>query len=137
MITTLTMASLLFASAPTLDPILQDDPATSSPLSETGADNLSARQLAKGRTQRAIIALEKRLETAPDDPALLINLGIAHAQSGDAPKARILFERAIASPDSIQLETADGDAIDSRRLARKALWMLDRGDFEPKLSRRN
>ena len=85
----------------------------------------------------AIAALEEQLAAPPDDPALLINLRIAHAQSGEPDLARTMFERALVSPDPIGLETADGGVIDSRRLARKAMRMLERGEFTAKLTRRD
>lgn len=98
---------------------------------------LEAEQLAKGRTVNAIAALEKHIEAAPDDPALLINLGIAHAQAGNDVEARTMFKRALLSPDPVELETASEGTIDSRRLARKAMRMLDRGEFATRISRRD
>jgi len=65
----------------------------------------------------------------PHDPAVLINLGIAYAQKGDDAKARTAFEAALACHEVVELDTADGSATDSRRLARKALKMLERGEF--------
>ena len=102
---------------------------------ETAA--LEADQLAKGRSANAIAALEKHVAEAPEDPALLINLGIAHAQSGDSAQARAMFQRALVSPEPIELETANGEVTDSRRLARKAMRMLERGEFTTRLSRRD
>lgn len=105
--------------------------------STTEAQSLASNQLADGRTTNAIAALEEGVAASPNDPALLINLGIAHAQKGQDDKARALFERALVSPNPVELETADGAATDSRRLARKAIRMLDRGEFAPQLSRRD
>ena len=112
-------------------------PQDASDTSTTEAQNLASNQLADGRTTNAISALEGRVAASPNDPALLINLGIAHAQKGQDDKARALFERALVSPNPVELETADGAATDSRRLARKAIRMLDRGEFAPQLSRRD
>ena len=98
---------------------------------------LESDKLAKGRALTAIAALEKRVEKSPEDPGLLINLGIAHAQAGNAQTARAMFERALTSPEPIELETADGDITDSRRLARKALRMLENGEFTTRISRRD
>ena len=61
--------------------------------------------------------------------AVLINLGIAYAQGGDEAKARAAFEQALACHEVVELDTADGSATDSRRLARKAIRMLERGEF--------
>lgn len=107
------------------------DSAQSNFASNDQAEQLGAVSLANGNELRAIRALEKQLEANPDDPALLINLGIAHATLGDEDKARQLFKAAMESRERIELETADGYAMDSRRLARKAIGMLDRGEFRP------
>ena len=92
---------------------------------------LAADTLAQGHALRAIAFLEGELEEQPGDPALLINLGIAHAQLGNEDDARECFEAVMASRDVIELETAEGSTTDSRRLARRALAMLDRGAFAP------
>ena len=75
--------------------------------------------------------LKAELEEHPGDPALLINLGIAYAQNGSTAEARKSFEAALASREVVELETANGTATDSRRLARRALAMLSRGEFRP------
>jgi tetratricopeptide (TPR) repeat protein len=113
--------------------------AAASPLAATTADvaraapeanaELSARPLAAGRADQAIAALEKASAADPGDAAVLINLGIAYAQTGDEARARDAFRQALACEEVIELETADGLATDSRRLARKALKMLERGEF--------
>lgn len=92
---------------------------------------LAADTLADGRTMQAIAQLEAELDLHPGDPAVLINLGIAQAQSGREDEARASFEAAMRSRDVVELETASGSATDSRRLARHALAMLDRGEFRP------
>ena len=86
-------------------------------------------ELVAGRDEAAIAAIEKCKELAQDDPARLINHGIALARLGRYDEARADFEAAAAAPTSVELETAAGDFADSRRLARKALAMLDSGDF--------
>lgn len=98
---------------------------------------LAAASLADGESVRAIAMLKTALEQAPGDPALLINLGIAYAQSGSDAEARTAFEAAMSARESVELETANGTAIDSRRLARRALGMLDRGEFRPARSSRD
>lgn len=64
-----------------------------------------------------------------DDPAALINLGIAHARNGDRQTAKAMFTRAFYAREWVELETATGDWVDSRTLARQALAMLDEGRF--------
>lgn len=93
------------------------------------APELAARTLAAGRSDEARATLERASLADPHDPAVLINLGIAYAQAGDEAKARAAFAKALACEEVIELDTADGGTTDSRRLARKALRMLDRGEF--------
>jgi uncharacterized protein YfaS (alpha-2-macroglobulin family) len=88
---------------------------------EAGYAHLSA-----GRDVAAIALLETRRETA-EEPAALINLGIAYARQGDIARARALFKAAERAPDRVELETATGQWVDSRVLARQALAMLDGG----------
>lgn len=90
--------------------------------------DLSASTLAAGRDSEAIAELEAH---SSKDPGQLINLGIAYARKGETEAARDLFQAALESPNPIELETADGRSTDSRRLARKALRMLDNGEFAP------
>jgi Tfp pilus assembly protein PilF len=91
--------------------------------------DLAAQPLAQGRAELALAMLEKASAADPHDAAVLINLGIAYAQMGHETKARAAFEQALACHEVVELETADGSAIDSRRLARKAIKMLERGEF--------
>lgn len=90
---------------------------------------LAAQTLAAGREDEALAVLQRASAADPHDPAVLINLGIAYAQKGDDAKARAAFEAALTCHEVVELDTADGSATDSRRLARKALRMLDRGEF--------
>lgn len=85
--------------------------------------------LVEGRDVAAIAAIMDNDRIAADDPARLINLGIAYARMGDAALARRLFEAARDNRERVELETATGAWIDSRRLARQALAMLARGEF--------
>lgn len=93
------------------------------------APELAARTLAAGRADEALATLERASLADPHDPAVLINLGIAYARAGDEAKARAAFVRALACENVIELDTADGSTTDSRRLARKAMRMLGRGEF--------
>lgn len=93
------------------------------------APELAAQTLAAGRAEEALATLEKANVSAPHDAAVLINLGIAYAHAGQEAKARMAFDQAIACHEVIELDTADGTSTDSRRLARKAIRMLDRGEF--------
>lgn len=90
---------------------------------------LASKAIASGEATQAISMLESELRRYPGDPALLINLGIAHAHVGDEAEARAMFEAAVEARENVELETANGRTTDSRRLARQALAMLDRGEF--------
>ncbi|MEE4155006.1 MAG: tetratricopeptide repeat protein [Erythrobacter sp.] len=97
----------------------------------SSSEQLSSRALARGESELAIRRLELALDQRPEDPALLINLGIALAQIGEDAQAQTMFERALVSSEPVGLETAEGKLVDSRRLARKAMRMLERGEFTP------
>lgn len=118
-----TLIAAAFAMTPRPDPA---DPPAAAFLQ---ASDLVAQPLTDGRTDEALAKLEKATAANPHDAALLINLGIAHAQRGEEAKARAAFEQAAACHEVIELTTADGSVTDSRRLARKALKMLARGEF--------
>ncbi len=96
---------------------------------QSGDGQLAAQTLSDGESVRAIAQLRAALDQSPGDPALLINLGIAYAQSGSDAEALEAFEAAMSSRDVVELETAEGRATDSRRLARRAIRMLERGEF--------
>lgn len=96
---------------------------------------LAAQTLAAGQGDEALAVLQRAAATDPHDAAVLINLGIAYAHKGDDAKARAAFEAALACHEVIELDTADGSATDSRRLARKALRMLERGEFRSAATR--
>jgi tetratricopeptide (TPR) repeat protein len=121
------LVAALFAAAPL------PAPASTAPVARLG--DLAAQKLTAGRGDEALAVLEKASAANPHDAAVLINLGIAHAQRGDDAKARTAFEAALACHEVVELDTADGAATDSRRLARKAIKMLERGEFRPASAR--
>lgn len=82
-----------------------------------------------GRAGRAAGAIVRASLVDANDPAVLINRGIAYAQAGDEARAREAFTRVLAHEEVVDLETADGATTDSRKLARKAMRMLERGEF--------
>jgi uncharacterized protein (DUF1786 family) len=95
------------------------------------ATDVAFDELSKGQNVAAIARIEANDTLAHDDPARLINLGIAHAREGNDDAARTMFRAAARSESSVRLETATGAWIESRDLARMALAMLDRGQFAP------
>lgn len=127
----MSLLALMLAMGATATPnavLAAEDAAAKLPQEEA---QLAAAEIADGKQNEAIAILEKERDANPNDPALLINLGIAYAQIGKVEKARALFNAALTDSDVIELDTADGETTDSRRLARKALKMLDKGAFEP------
>lgn len=86
-------------------------------------------ELAEQRNAAAISRIENNPDLDQADPARLINLGIAYARQGRPDVARALFERAALRAERLSLETATGEWIDSRALARRALARLERGEF--------
>ena len=81
----------------------------------------------EGRNADAVEELQSNAKLKQDDPARLINLGIALARQGREDDARSMFEAAMRQSGRLILETANGDWKDSRHLARLALKMLDSG----------
>lgn len=92
------------------------------------AADVGYQELASGRDDAAITVITQQQET--DDPAKLINLGVAYARQGDVTRARAMFRAAHTAPERVELETAAGDWVYSRVLARRALAMLDNGAFD-------
>lgn len=103
--------------------VMQSGPA------QAGSENVAYDSLVEGRNAEAIAQIETGNAIAQDDPAQLINLGVAYARSGNDQAARECFEAAIKSKNRVELETASGDWQDSRVLARQALRMLERDEF--------
>jgi len=86
-------------------------------------------QLANGEAQTAIVRLEAALAENPGDPALLINLGSAYVETGDLDRAAAAYRAAESSQDRYRLELADGQWVDSRTAARRALQTLEARGF--------
>ncbi len=89
----------------------------------------SYEQLAAGEAQAAIVRLEAALAENPGDPALLINLGSAYAETGDLDRAANAYRAAESSEERYRLELADGQWVDSRTAARRALQTLEARGF--------
>ena len=87
-------------------------------------------ELAAGEDGAAIRRIEGNDSLERNDPARLINLGVAYARQGDLKAARAAFEAVILNHDNQFLETGSGSWVDSRDLARQALAMLESGQFD-------
>ena len=127
------MSMTAFALALVVAAPLADAPTARLTASPDG--DLAAQTLAAGREDDALAVLQRAAAADPHDPAVLINLGIAYAHKGEDAKARAAFEAALTCHEVVELDTADGTATDSRRLARKAIRMLERGEFRPAAAR--
>jgi Tfp pilus assembly protein PilF len=99
------------------------------PAANEAAVEVAYPEMRAGRSAAAINKIEHADARDANHPARLINLGIAYARVGQTDKAREAFEQAATSEDRYRLETASGEWLDSRDLAREALAMLERGDF--------
>ncbi|MCR2833088.1 hypothetical protein [Parerythrobacter lacustris] len=95
----------------------------------TPASDVAFDELAAEQNRAAIEKLEAAPASGAQDPAKLINLGIAYAREGQLDHARALFEQAARSEDRVRLETATGEWVDSRWLAIRAIALLDAGEF--------
>ncbi len=104
-------------------------PAAIAPECASESADVGYEALAQGQNERAQREIEANPDLDKNDPSRLINLGIAYARQGDEAKAREMFEAALQSSDRAWLETANGEWVDSRHLARKATRMLERGEF--------
>ena len=93
------------------------------------AADVAFEELSEGRNEAAILRIENNEALAEDNPARLINLGIAHAREGDEAEARALFRSVVRSDTTVMLETATGEWVEARTLAKRALRMLDLGEF--------
>ena len=116
------MTATLLLSALVVAAQLTSTPGAEPPTSETR--EVAYEDIAAGRTDQAIQAIEARLQADPRDPALLINLGAAYARKGDTERAAKAFQAAIDSHTRYDLELADGTWLDSRQAARRALETL-------------
>jgi hypothetical protein len=85
--------------------------------------------LIAGKAAAAIDKIEHSDARAQNHVAAFINLGIAYARVGRTTDARAMFEAAANSDERYRLETATGEWMDSRDLARRALAMLEKGAF--------
>ncbi|MFZ1742014.1 MAG: hypothetical protein WAT93_04125 [Pontixanthobacter sp.] len=84
-------------------------------------------EMASQQNEAAIRRIEDNDALAQDDPARLINLGVAYAREGRTEEARELLNAAARHQTRYWLETANGDWVDSRNLAYRALAALDGG----------
>ena len=86
-------------------------------------------ELATGDDRGAMDELQSCDAATASDPAIQINHGVALARVGEFDAARSSFEAAARNAERYELETATGNWVDSRVLARRGLAMLDDGAF--------
>lgn len=79
--------------------------------------------------QRDWSAAERELNARglkQDDPARLINLGRIYMETGRRDEAIALWRQAMASDQEYMVQTAKGETISTRELARRALALYGR-----------
>lgn len=111
MFATLAIAPLLLAQAATANMVE----------AEYETQDVAYEELMQGDAQEAIVQLEGELQQNPGDPALLINLGSAHAALGNLERAEFYYREARDSDEIYELELANGRWLDSRDAATLAL----------------
>ena len=111
MLATLIAAPLLFAQSATAVMVKQ----------EYETRDVAFGELTEGDPQVALAQLEAALADNPGDPAILINLGAAHARLGNFERAEFFYRAARESTEQYELELADGRWLDSREAATLAL----------------
>lgn len=84
------------------------------------------KDFSQGQAAKAIAKMEIMRAEKARDPALLINLGSAYSELGMTESAREAFAAAAKTCERVDLEMVNGEWVDSRRLARKALASLER-----------
>lgn len=80
-----------------------------------------------GRNREAIERIEASADVADGHPASLINLAIAYAREGEDERARRALKQAARLDRQMDLETAAGEWVDSRKLAQHAMAELAAG----------
>lgn len=95
----------------------------------TEATPIGYDELKRGQNVAAIQEIMANDALSSDDPARNINLAIAYAREGDAAQAQAHFRAALLSESRVTLQTAQGEWVDSRELARQGLRKLARGNF--------
>lgn len=86
-------------------------------------------ELKRGQNVAAIQEIMSNDALGSDDPARSINLAVAYAREGDTAEAEAHFRAALLSETRVTLQTAQGEWVDSRELARQGLRKLARGAF--------
>ena len=83
--------------------------------------------LRAGSAEAAIQRIQSNRLLPADDPSALINLGAAHARVGNLEEAHSYYIAAIASRDRYDVQLGDGRWMDTRRAARMAIELQQRG----------
>lgn len=96
----------------------------------TEAVRIGFDELKRGQNVAAIQEIMANDALSSDDPARNINLAVAYAREGDTAQAQAHFRAALLSESRVTLQTAGGEWVDSRALARQGLRKLERGAFE-------
>ena len=92
--------------------------------------NIGYAELVAGDDRAALDAIENCEKLPASDPARLINHAVALARVGEHDAARDRFASAARNAERVELQTATGEWIDSKVIARRGLAMLKAGTFD-------
>ena len=95
--------------------------------SSEGDYEIGYEELIADENAEALAIIERGDVLAHDDPARLINHGVALARTGQLAAAREKFSAVALHRERLELETNSGGWVDSRNLAERALAMIDAG----------
>ena len=79
--------------------------------------SLGFAELVAGDNDGAIRSMKADTNIAHDDPARLLNLGLAYERSGDFPMAQTYYSAVISRTRPTQLVLSNGLVVDSHALA--------------------
>ncbi len=83
--------------------------------------SLGYTQLTTGDNEGAIRAIKSDTNVRHDDPAQMLNLGLAYERTGDYANARHLYGTVLTQTRSTKLVLSNGAVVDSHDLAENGL----------------
>ena len=87
--------------------------------------SLGFADLVAGDNEGAIRSIKADANVAHDDPARLLNLGLAYERSGDFQTAQAYYSTVLARTRPAQLVLSNGTVVDSHELATGGLKRVD------------
>lgn len=87
--------------------------------------SLGFAELVAGDNEGAIRSMKADANVAHDDPARLLNLGLAYERSGDFQTAQTYYSAVLTRTRPAQLVLSNGAVVDSHELATGGLKRVD------------